>query len=121
MTKGVRSYRDLLVWQLGIELAAEINQIVGTFPNHERYGLADQLRRSAISVPSNIAEGQARQHTNEFRQFLYIALGSLAEVDTQVEIARRFGYCDSERANKIAEQISELRKMLYGLIAKLPD
>jgi four helix bundle protein len=72
-------------------------------------------------MPSNIAEGQARQHTGEFRQFLYVALGSAAEVDTQITIARDLGYIEQSEATEIRDQIDELRRMTYGLIAKLSD
>ena len=74
----VKSYRDLIVWQKAMTLVKWIYRLVSRFPAYERYGLADQMRRSAVSIPSNIAEGQARQHTAEFRHFLYVALGSLA-------------------------------------------
>ena len=89
------------------------------FPKYETYGLADQLRRSAVSVASNIAEGQARQHTGEFRQFLYMALGSLAEVDTQIVIALELGYIPDEEASAIQSLIIELQKMIHALIARL--
>jgi hypothetical protein len=75
----VRSYRDLKIWQKGIELVKAVYALTHKFPGHETYALADQLRRSRVSVPSNIAEGQARQRTGEFRRFLYIALGSAAK------------------------------------------
>ena len=88
MGSEVRSYRDLLIWEKGINLVKEIYLLSNKFPQKEVYGLSNQIRRAAISIPSNIAEGQARQHTAEFRQALYIALGSLAEVDTQLVIAQ---------------------------------
>jgi len=89
MSEKVKSYRELLVWQKSIELVDEIYKVIKMFPKEETYALCDQLRRSAVSIPSNIAEGQARQHTGEFKQFLFIALGSLAELDTQLVIANR--------------------------------
>ncbi len=119
MTTGVRSYRDLKIWQKGIELAKMVYALTRKFPKYETYGLADQLRRSAVSVPSNIAEGQARQHTGEFRQFLYMALGSLAEVDTQIVIALEMGYITDEEASAIQSLIIELQKMIHALIARL--
>ena len=119
MTTGVRSYRDLKVWQKGIELSKIAYALTRKFPKYETYGLADQLRRSAVSVPSNIAEGQARQHTGEFRQFLHIALGSLAEVDTQIVIALEMGYITAEDASAIQGLIVELQKMMHALIARL--
>lgn len=90
------------------------------FPAYERYALASQLQRAAVSVPSNIAEGQARQHTNEFRQFLHISLGSLAEVDTQIVVARELGYLSAEQAQDLFQEITLLKKMLYTLINRLP-
>jgi four helix bundle protein len=119
MSDKVRSYRDLMIWQKGIELVKEVYRLTDGFPQSERYGLADQLRRASVSVPSNIAEGQARQHTGEFRQFLYTALGSAAEVDTQVVIARELGYSSCEEASVIEERLVELRKMTYTLISRL--
>ncbi len=115
----IRSYMDLMVWQKGIELVEEVYKIIGTFPNDERYVLGAQIRRSSVSVPSNIAEGQARQHTGEFRQFLYVSLGSLAELDTQLIIAKRLAYINDEAHRIVRERIFELQKMLSSLIKKL--
>ena len=120
MTDQFRSYRDLKVWRKGIELVKEVYELTKRFPANETYGLANQLGRSSVSVPSNIAEGQARQHTGEFRQFLYIALGSAAEVDTQITIARELGYIEQADAGCIQDRIDELLRMTYGLIARLP-
>ena len=120
MASEVRSYRDLKVWQKGIDLAKAVYALTRKFPKYETYGLADQLRRSSVSVPSNIAEGQARQHTAEFRQFLHTALGSAAEVDTQVMIAFELGYITEQDAKDIEQRIIEIRRMTYALIAHLP-
>ena len=94
MSGKVKSYRDLLIWQKSIEMVKKIYELVRKFPKEETYLLGDQLKRAAISIPSNIAEGQgqARQHTPEFKQFLYISLGSLAELNTQLIIAKELGY-----------------------------
>lgn len=116
----VRSYRDLKIWQKGIELVKAVYGLTRKFPKHETYALADQLRRSSVSVPSNIAEGQARQHTGEFRQFLYIALGSAAEVDTQIVVAQELGYISEQEAVVIQQLVVEIRKMTYTLISRLP-
>ena len=115
----IRSYVDLLVWQKGLELVEEVYRVIGAFPPDERYALGAQIRRSVVSVPSNIAEGQTRQHTGEFRQFLYISLGSLAELDTQLIIATRLNYVPGDVHSTIREKIVELRKMLSSLIKKL--
>lgn len=121
MSNEIKSYRDLKIWQKGIELVKAAYALAAQFPKHETYGLADQLRRSAVSVPSNIAEGQARQHTGEFRQFLYTALGSAAEVDTQTVIAFELGYITKNESADVEQRIVELRKMTYTLISKLPS
>ena len=92
----INSYRDLIVWQKAMDLAAEVHLLSKAFPRDELYGLTSQVRRAAISVPSNIAEGQARQSTAEFLNFLSYAQGSLAEVDTQILLAQRFCYVTSE-------------------------
>ncbi len=78
----VRSYRELDVWKKGIEIVDLVYEITKKFPNEERYGLATQMQRAAVSIPSNIAEGFARQHTKEYQQFCYISLGSCAELET---------------------------------------
>jgi len=119
MSTEVRSYKDLIIWQKAIDLVVEIYQVIKRFPREEIYGLSDQIKRSAVSVPSNIAEGQSRQHTAEFRQFLYIALGSLAELDTQLIIAHRLGYIDSKDNELLTPKIIEARKMISVLISKL--
>jgi four helix bundle protein len=116
----VRSYRDLLIWQKGVQLVKRIYKLTRKFPAEERFGLANQMQRSATSIPSNIAEGQARQHTNEFRQFLFVALGSVAEVDTQIMIALELGYITEENANELNITIIELQKMIHILIKRLP-
>jgi four helix bundle protein len=120
MTVAVKSYRELIVWQKAMELVKRIYHLVGCFPTHERYGLADQMRRSAVSIPSNIAEGQARQHTAEFRHFLYIALGSLAELETQALIAHDVAYLAADELSRIEASIGEIRRMIHGLIKHLP-
>jgi len=113
--KRVRGYKDLLVWQKGIHLAKEIYRITQTFPNEEKFGLVSQMRRAAVSIPSNIAEGQARHTTKEFVQFVSHAEGSAAEMDTQVILALERGYCSEERAAVASGLLSDLRKMLNAL------
>ncbi|KAA3664270.1 MAG: four helix bundle protein [Chloroflexi bacterium] len=119
--RRVQSYRDLIVWQKSIELVKNVYCLIRNFPKFETYGLSDQLRRSSVSVPSNIAEGQARQHTGEFRQFLYISLGSIAEVDTQIIIAEQLNYISDLEAKDIQKLIIEIQKMLRKLIVRLPN
>ena len=115
------NYRDLVVWQDSIQLAKAIYKLAERFPKHETYALGDQIRRAAVSVPSNIAEGQARKAPGDFRRFLHIALGSLAEVDTQLVLAQEFGYLQEEHVDGLFEQIQVLRKKLYALINSLPS
>ncbi len=119
MSSETKSYKDLVIWQKAIDLVVDVYQVVKSFPREELYALSDQIKRSAVSVPSNIEEGQSRQHTGEFRQFLYIALGSLAELDTQLIIAYGLGYIDSDANNLYMAKIIELRKMIFTLITKL--
>jgi four helix bundle protein len=117
----VRSYRDLVVWQNSIKLAKTVYQLTLKFPKQETYALADQIRRAAVSVPSNIAEGQARKAPADFKRFLHIALGSLAEVDTQLVLAQEFGYLTKDDINAMEIQIQDLRKKLYALMNSLPS
>jgi four helix bundle protein len=119
MDNKTRSYKDLLVWQKGIELAKIIYPLTDKFPPEEKFGLIAQIRRAAVSIPSNIAEGQARRMTGEFIQAISHAEGSVAEVDTQLIIARELGFCGESDTLPTLELIAELRKMLNGLRRKL--
>jgi four helix bundle protein len=112
-------YKDLLVWHKGIALVKEVYRITGGFPVDERFGLVSQLRRAAVSIPSNLAEGQARHTTGEFVQAVSYAEGSVAEVETQLIIAIELGYCTQSRAAHAFEIIEELHKMLNALRRKL--
>ena len=114
-----QSYSDLEVWKKAIDLCELVYQLCGGFPKSELYGLSDQMRRAAVSVPSNIAEGQARQYPAEFRQFLAIAKGSLAELDTQRIIAARIKFITEEQSLTMADRITEIRKMLWALTESL--
>ena len=112
---GAQSYRDLLVWQKGMALAKEIYKITSGLPAEEKFGLISQMRRARVSVPSNIAEGQARNTTGEFVQFISHAEGSLAELDTQLTLAVELNFLLLERAKFCMDSIAELRRMLNGL------
>ncbi|HTH46540.1 MAG TPA: four helix bundle protein [Candidatus Limnocylindria bacterium] len=114
-----QGYRDLLVWQRGIELAKVIYQLTAKLPAEERYGLVSQMRRAAVSVPSNLAEGQARKSTAEFIQFISIAEGSIAELDTQVFPSLELRLVKSSDTAQCLELISELRRMLNALRRRL--
>ena len=108
-------YRDLVVWQKGMELAKRICRVTQSFPTEEKFGLVSQMRRSAVSVPSNIAEGQARHTTKEFIQFVSHAEGSVAELDTQLRLGVDLGYCPNGDAAEITALIEEIQRMLNGL------
>jgi four helix bundle protein len=110
-----QSYRDLLVWQKGIVLAKQIYKLTSAFPSEEKFGLISQMRRAAVSVPSNIAEGQARHTTGEFVLFISHAEGSLAELDTQVTLAIELNFLTTDQAKPCIDSVSELRRMLNGL------
>jgi four helix bundle protein len=114
-----RSYRDLDVWKLAIEIVKDIYRVTEKFPPPELFGLTNQLRRAAISIPSNIAEGQGRNSSKEFRQFLAIALGSLAEVETQLIIASEIGYLASSEPTKLLADLDTIRKMIKSLSGSL--
>jgi four helix bundle protein len=115
----IRSFRDLLVWRKGIELTKDIYALTQRFPTGEKFGLVSQLRRAAVSVPSNIAEGQARRSSAEFSQFLSVSLGSLAELETQLIIVKELQLAAEPRVDPLIAQIHELQKMLHSLRAKL--
>ena len=117
----VRHYRDLLVWQKAVVWVEAIYAVTRRWPTDERFGLISQVRRAAVSVPSNIAEGCARRSTAEFVRFLSIARGSLAEVETQIIIARRLDYLDQSAETSVLEAADEISRMLAGLIAKLEE
>ena len=115
----VKSYRDLDVWQKGMGLVETAYQITGKFPKEELFGLTNQLRRSSVSIPSNIAEGFLRQHANEMIQFLYIALGSCGELDTQTEISYRLRYITENQKNLLSEDVDHIARMIRNLIKSL--
>jgi len=110
-----KNYRDLDVWREAMDFVVECYRMTGTFPKSEVYGLASQLQRAAVSIPANIAEGQGRQHDKEFLQHLAIAYGSLAEVETHIQIARRLEYVDNEKENQMLERAARIGRMLNGL------
>lgn len=112
---GAQSYRDLLVWQKSMVLAREIYKITAGFPAEEKFGLISQMRRAAVSIPSNLAEGQARNTTGEFILFISHAEGSLAEQDTQLLLAVDLNFLPAESARTTLDAIAELRRMANGL------
>ena len=113
------SYRDLIAWRKAMELVTEIYGSTRAFPQDERYGLTNQLRRAAVSVPSNIAEGQARFSRKEFHHFLSHARGSLVEIETQLMIAQNLGYLPTKQVKALLDRTTELGRVLNGLIASI--
>ncbi len=123
----ITHYRDLIAWQKGIDLVVAVYEATYGFPQREIYGLTSQVRRAAVSVPSNIAEGQGRGTPNEFGHGLRVAHGSLLESETQLIIARRLGYLDTSKTESLLTQTAEVGRIINGLIksiakgARLPD
>ena len=121
MNQSTQSYKDLVVWQKGIELAKRIYALTRKFPNTERFGLTSQMRRAAISIPSNVAEGQARRTTPEFILFVSHAEGSAAELDTQIILAVELDFCRKTDVLAIYELNDEVRRMLNALRRSLGE
>ena len=122
MGTTIKSYKDLQVWNKAMDLTTMVYDALKTFPPKEEYGLSSQMRRSSVSIPSNIAEGYGRNSTLDYCRFLQIALGSAYELETQVELARRLDYVDNDTANKLTTQLTEVGRMLNSLINKIkPD
>jgi four helix bundle protein len=119
MESKIKSYRDLEIWKKGIEIVKDIYRMTEDFPNHETYGLIGQMRRAAVSIPSNIAEGFRRYHNKEYKQFLNIVLGSCAELETQVIISKELGYIREDSEKQIMEKTDHLCRMTTNLIKKL--
>ena len=111
----IQSHRDLSVWQLGMDIAEQVYALTQSFPPDEKFGLTSQLRRAAASVPANIAEGNARDSTKDYLRFLAFAVGSLAEMETFLELAIRLSYGSREHFDKLEQLLSEERRMLRGL------
>ena len=119
MEEVIKEFKDLKIWQKGIEIVSDIYILTKKFPKEELYGLTSQIRRSAISVPSNIAEGFRRYHNKEYKQFLYIALGSCAELETQITIAKNLKYITEDKEIELIEKLDHLCRMTSNLIKKL--
>jgi four helix bundle protein len=115
----VNNYRDLKVWQMAMKLTEDIYRATESFPSRETYALANQLQRAAVSIPSNIAEGHARSSTKDYLRFVSISQGSLAEAETQLELAHRLGYIPQAELLCLLEQTNEVGRMLHGLRSAL--
>jgi len=119
MENKPRNYKDLVVWQKGISLAKSTYRLTAKFPADERFGLVSQMRRAAISIPSNIAEGQARHTTGEFIQFISHAEGSTAELETQLILSIELGFAETKNTKTLFILLDDIRRMLNGLRRKL--
>jgi four helix bundle protein len=112
----MKTHKDLKVWQNSIDFVTVIYSVTKNYPQSEKFGLTNQIRRSAVSIPSNIAEGSARNHNKEFIQFLYIALSSASELDTQLRISLNLEFITTKESNKLLDDLERILKMLQGLI-----
>lgn len=119
MSPSIQSFRDLIVWQRSVELSLDIYRGTADFPGDERFGLVSQLRRAAVSVPSNIAEGYGRGSRSDYLRFLKVARGSLFELETQMTIACRLGYLREQVFDRLDELSKEVGRVLTGLIKSL--
>ena len=111
----MKSFRSLRVWQASMDLVEAVYRLTQTFPKHDVYGLGSQMQRAAVSLPSNIAEGHTREHLKEYLHHLSMAQASLAELETQIEIASRLSYLSTEEVSGLLEQASSIGKQLYSL------
>lgn len=111
----MNQYKNLKVWQKAVALATEVYRVTGSFPKEETYGLTSQIRRSVVSIASNIAEGAGRGYDKEFSQFLNIAYGSACELETQLIIARNLNYLSEPEFKAFEKDLEEIQKMIYGL------
>jgi four helix bundle protein len=117
----LRTYRDLKVWQKTFDLCLTVCRVTASFPAEERFGLTAQIRRAAVSVPSNIAEGYARETTRDYIRHLWIARGSLAEVETQLMLSRELGMADRPSVEAVLTDVAEVERMLSALIRSLKE
>ena len=115
----IRSFRDLDIWKLGKQIVLDIYRVTKESPTEEQYGLVSQMRRAAVSIPSNVAEGFNRKHNSEYRQFLYVALGSSAELETHVEIVHDLGFLKETFRDNLLEKLDHESKMPRNLIKRL--
>jgi len=117
----VKSYRDLIVWRDGVDIATDIYKLTNSFPKEETYGLSSQLRRAAVSIASNIAEGYGRNTTGSYVQFLKTARGSINEIETQLEISCRIGLTSSERIEQVLGKADKLGRMISSLVRSIEN
>jgi len=115
----MKTFRELIVWQKSMDLVTEIYEETKSFPDEEKFGLTNQIRRASVSIPSNVAEGFGRKSDGDFARFVSIAIGSNYEVQTQLEIARNVGFLEDNHFIRLIEKLTEIDKMLKGLKSKL--
>jgi len=119
MDNDIKSFRDLNIWKQGITLVKNTYFLTDKFPANEKYGLANQMQRAAVSIPSNIAEGHSNLHTKEYKRYLSIALGSLAELETQAVIASELKYISQNHCQQFIDKILEITKQIRAILKKL--
>lgn len=117
----IRSFKDLEVWQVGMELVEEVYRLSAAFPADERFGLTSQIRRASVSVPSNVAEGHGRESTQDFVRFLRMTQGSVKEVETQTILSRRLGFAQDDEADRVLELTDRVGRMTRALIRSLQN
>ena len=117
--ENIRTFRDLEIWKLGKSVVVDVYRVTKEFPKEEIYGLVSQMPRAAVSIPSNVAEGFNRKHNTEYRQFLYVALGSCAELETHVEIAHDLALITVAQRDELLERLDHESKMVRSLIKRL--
>lgn len=115
----IRNFKDLKIWQKGIEIVKDVYAMTKEFPREEMYGITSQMRRSAVSIPANVAEGFKRFHGKEYSQFLHIALGSVAELETHLIISKELGFIKDEQLAEISEKLDHISKMVSSLLNKI--
>ena len=115
----IKSYRDLSIWQYGMQLVVDVYRKTSSYPSEEKFGLQSQIRRAAVSIPANIAEGHARGSRREYHRFSTISMGSLAELETHILLSERLGYLSDEQSTELLVKCDELGRMLRGLLKKL--
>ena len=119
MAGKIRTYRDLNIWKASIQLVKDVYKLTEQFPKQEVYGLVRQMRRAGVSIPSNVAEGFRRYHNKEYKQFLYISLGSCTELETQATIARELAYISEDKETVLLEKLDHISRMISNLLKKL--
>ena len=117
----MKTHKNLEVWKKSIDFVVSLYQATKSFPSEEKFGLSSQLQRAAVSIPSNIAEGAARNYPKEFIQFLYISLASSAEIETQLIISEKLEYIKTEEYEKLTSELNTIAKMIQGLIKSIKN